>query len=449
MGLPPALARKPRDGGNRHAPAQKHRHGQRLPEPELHSGLFRTARPGNADKSLHTQRRVRQRIPEHQGLSACGTHTRIPERIPGRIPCPVLLCLCRHTSGRIPGQGHFSGVIPGIRPSFLRPTPDPSGNGRQQPILRPSGRLSFPASHRSPCRLRNSKLSRGIPRRHSPIFRKSCPRQPAQHLCGYKFRLPEIRFALGLTPRPGVISCSGAQAPPLLSRALRPARLSRPRPVPSPRPPSRTRIFSRAHFSPASPQKQESAAAFRSSLAGPASPVRAPAVSHSAAPHAVCSPTPPAAAGNPRTPARLCSCRFLRLRSRTSLPLTAEESPHASTSLPALQSPALRPVPSPLPPSRTFSPRPSSVAPSPAVFSLRPRTALRFPVFASCLFAAPSEQTNPAPSLTERHLSFRILPSRNTVPFFFSPRSGFLLPCFQVKDRVAIPVALSGREVRP
>ena len=37
----------------------------------------------------------------------------------------------------------------------------------------------------------------------------------------------------------------------------------------------------------------------------------------------------PAAAGNPRTPARLCSCRFLRLRSRTNLPLTAEESPHA------------------------------------------------------------------------------------------------------------------------
>lgn len=174
--------------------------------------------------------------------------------------------------------------------------------------------------------------------------------------------------------------------------------------------PSRTRIFSRA-----SPQKQESAAAFRSSLARPASPVRAPAVSHSAAPHAVCSPTPPAAAGNPRTPARLCSCRFLRLRSRTSLPLTAEESPHASSSLPALH---LRPF------ARGLRPAPSLRAPSlrPQSRSLQPSASNRppFPRVRELPFCRTLTADESRASLTERHLSFRLLPSRNTVPFFFS-----------------------------
>ena len=49
------------------------------------------------------------------------------------------------------------------------------------------------------------------------------------------------------------------------------------------------------------------------------------------------------------------------------------------TSLPALQSPALRPVPSPRPPSRTFSPQPRPFAPSPAIFSLRPSNRPPFP----------------------------------------------------------------------
>ena len=123
--------------------------------------------------------------------------------------------------------------------------------------------------------------------------------------------------------------------------------LSRPRPVPSPRPPSRTRIFSRVHLSPASLQKQETAAAFRSSLARPASSVRAPAVFHSAGPHAVCSPTPP------------CGRR---------------ESPHSRPSL-------LLPLPSPpesnepaphsrgIPPRFNLTPRPAVSGPAPRPFA--------------------------------------------------------------------------------
>lgn len=197
--------------------------------------------------------------------------------------------------------------------------------------------------------------------------------------------------------------------------------------------PSRTRIFSRAHFSPASPQKQESAAAFRSSLARPASPVRAPAVSHSAAPHAVCSPTPPAAAGNPRTPARLFSCRFLRLRSRTSLPLTAEESPHASTSLPALQSQALRPVPSPLPPSRTFSPRPIPSPPVPQSSA----SGLEPPSVSPCSRAAflPHPHSRRIPRIPDRTASLLPAPS---VPEYgpvllFLCGAAFSCPAFRLK----------------
>ena len=145
--------------------------------------------------------------------------------------------------------------------------------------------------------------------------------------------------------------------------------LSRPRPVPSPRPPSRTRIFSRVHLSPASLQKQETAAAFRSSLARPASSVRAPAVFHSAGPHAVCSPTPPC--GRRESP-----------HSRPSLllplpppPESNEPAPH-SRGIPPTRRPAsfnltLRPAPT----ARTstvrenLTPRPTVSGPAPRPFA--------------------------------------------------------------------------------
>ena len=178
--------------------------------------------------------------------------------------------------------------------------------------------------------------------------------------------------------------------------------LSRPRPVPSPRPPSRTRIFSRVHLSPASLQKQETARCLPIFFGRPrlfcSRPRRLPFRSPS---RRMLPGGRRGAAGNPRTPARLCSCRFLRLRSRTSLPLTAEESPHApprqlqphappradcqnvhSSGKPHSPPYSLRPcAPSlrPRPPSRTFSPQPRPFAPSPAIFSLRPSNRPPFP----------------------------------------------------------------------